>query len=167
MARPFDPIAIFAVLAEHEVEYVLVGGMAGVIRGSTAMTNDADIVPAPTTANLDRLSRALTDLEARLRTADDPAGIAFDPHPVLLRSVATLNMTTRHGDVDLTFTPAALDDYEALHGAGDVYEIEGHRVRVASLDDIIRSKQAAGRPKDLATLPILLALRDEIERGRA
>ena len=164
MPAPLDPECLFRTLDAHSVEYVLIGGLAAVLHGSSAMTNDADIVPAPDDGNLARLSEALRDLDARLRVPDGPA-VAFDPHPVLLRSMAMLNMTTRCGDLDLTFTPAALDDYDELRGASDTFELSGYRVRVAALADIIRSKEAAGRPKDHATLPILRALQEEIRHA--
>jgi len=164
MPAPLDPDCLFQVLAEHEVEYVLIGGLAAVLHGSTAMTNDADIVPAADDENMVRLGDALAALEARLRVESDPDGVPFDPHPALLRSVAMLKMTTRCGDLDLTFTPAAVGGYEELAPASSTFELAGVRVKVAALDDIIRSKESAGRAKDHATLPILYALREEIER---
>lgn len=164
MPAPLNPTCIFEVLANREVDYVLIGGLAAVIHGSTAMTNDADIVASRDVGNVERLSQALRDLDARLRVESDPDGIAFDPHPALIQSMLMLNMTTRCGDLDLTFSPAALDDYDDLVANSGLIEIEGHSVRVASLTDIIRSKTAAGRAKDHATLPILLALQEEIAR---
>ena len=164
MPVPFDPKCIFRVLEAHKIDYVLVGGLAGVLHGSTAMTNEADIVPARNAENLERLADALRDLDARLRTADTPDGVAFDPHPALLDSMAMLNMTTRCGDLDLTFSPAALDDYDALEANSEQFELAGCVVKVAALADIIRSKEAANRPKDHATLPILRALAEEIRR---
>jgi hypothetical protein len=162
MPAPLDPACIFQVLSTHGVDYVLVGGLAGVVHGSPAMTNDADIVPRRTAANLASLAAALRDLEARLRVADQPEGVDFDPHPALLDSMAMLNMTTRCGDLDLTFTPAALTDYDALLASSVEFELGGCRVKVPALNDIIRSKEAANRPKDRITLPILRALAEEI-----
>jgi hypothetical protein len=164
MPAPLDPDCLFQTLEAHGVEYVLVGGLAAVLHGSTAMTNDADIVPAGDDQNLERLAGALRDLEARLRVADGPA-VSFDPHPALLRSMATLNMTTRCGDLDLSFHPAALDDYDQLRADSHEFDLAGCRVHVAALADIIRSKEAADRPKDRATLPILRALQEEIRRA--
>jgi hypothetical protein len=166
MPAPLNPDCIFGVLRDHEVDYVLVGGLAAVLHGSTAMTNDADIVPARDRGNLERLADALRDLEARIRTHTEPDGLAFDPHPALLESMAMLNMTTRCGDLDLTFAPAALEDYDALLGNSVEFELAGCQVKVAALADIIRSKETANRPKDHATLPILRALADEIRQRR-
>lgn len=79
--------------------------------------------------------------------------------------MAMLNMTTRCGDLDLTFSPAGLDDYDVLVAKSHEFELAECRVKVASLADIIRSKEAADRPKDHATLPILRALEEEIRRN--
>lgn len=166
MAAPLDPACIFRALAEHDVKYVLIGGLAAVLHGSSAMTNDADILPSKDDANLRRLADCLRALDARIRTPDEPAGIEFDPHPSLLGSVAMLNMTTRCGDLDLTFSPAALDDYERVRDRSVAFDVYDTRVSVAALDDIIRSKEAAARPKDHATLPILRALREELRDDR-
>ena len=164
MPAPFDPECIFRVLQKHRVDYVLVGGLAGVLHGSPAMTNDADIVPGRDRKNLERLAVALRDLEARIRTDAEPDGVAFDPHPALLASMAVLNMVTRCGDLDLMFAPAGLDNYEALVANSEVFDIGGGgRVRVAALGDIIKSKTTANRAKDHVTLPILRALQEEIE----
>jgi hypothetical protein len=164
MAAPLDVDCILQSLDAHGVDYVLVGGLAGVLHGSPAMTNDADVVPSPDEANLGRLGDALRALDARIRSEAEPDGIAFDPHPSLLASMAMLNLTTRCGDLGIAFRPAALDDYDALVSASVRFEVAGVELRVASLDDIIRSKEAAGRAKDHATLPILRALREEIAR---
>ncbi len=164
MSSPFDPAGLIGVLAEHEVDYVLVGGLGGVIHGSGLTTTDADIVPDLGPANLERLGAALRSLDARVRSDADPDGVGFDPQPALLRSVTVLNLTTRCGDLDLAVQPAGLDDRDALWRDAVVFELAGQRVLVASLADIIRSKRAADRPKDRVALPILVALAEEIEQ---
>lgn len=164
MPAPLDPECIFRALRDHGVEYVLIGGLAAVLHGSPSMTNDADIVPFRDRANLERLSEALRSLDARLRVEESPEGVAFDPHPALLEAMAMLNLTTRCGDLNLTFSPAGLEDYDALVERSEEFDIAGDPVKVAALRDVIRSKEAAGRPKDHATLPILRALEEEIAR---
>jgi len=160
MAVPFDPSALLTQLAAFEVDYVLVGGLAAVVHGSPTTTNDADIVPARDRENLERLSNALRSLGARIRDIATPDGIPFDPHPALLSGMQILNLQTMFGDLDLTFSPAALDDYGALVAESQMFVVAGIEVRVASLADVIRSKTAAGRPKDLAVLPTLHALQE-------
>lgn len=71
------------------------------------MTNDADICPSPDAGNLARLSDTLRVLDARIRVIEDPAGVALDPHPALLASVAVLNLTTRSGDLDIALSRRA------------------------------------------------------------
>ena len=165
MPAALDPQCLFHVLDTHGVDYVLIGGLAAVLHGSTAMTNDADILPDSDPANVERLGAALNDLEARLRVDGNPDGVAFDPHPSLISSMAMLNLTTRCGDLDLTFTPAGLDGYEGVRQRAVTFEIGGIQLQVAALSDIIRSKEAADRPKDHATLPILRALQEEIDNN--
>lgn len=164
MPEPLQPECLFGALADAGVDYVLIGGLAAALHGSPALTNDADIVPSETPQNLERLSRALRDLEARLRTTD-PGGVAFDPHPALLATMAMVNLTTRCGDLDLSFSPTATDGYDDLVRRAVPFDVDGLMIPVAALDDIIRSKEAANRPKDHATLPILYALREELALG--
>lgn len=162
MPAAFDPQCLFNVLDKHRVDYVLIGGLAAVLHGSTAMTNDADILPDGDANNLERLGAALGELKARLRVDGDPDGVPFDPHPSLIASIAMLNMTTMCGDLDLTFTPSGLEGYSAVRERAVTFDVGGIHIRVAALADIITSKEAANRPKDHATLPILHALQEEI-----
>lgn len=164
MPRPLDPDCLFGSLHDHGVDYVLIGGMAAVLHGSPTVTNDADIVPDPDTDNLNRLSAALVDLDARIRSVDDPAGVPFDPHPALMASMAMLHLMTRCGNLDLAFAPAGIEDYASLAGRTVRFDLDGTPVMVASLDDVIHSKEVADRPRDRAMLPVLYALREEIER---
>jgi hypothetical protein len=159
---PFDPARLLNVLAHHDVEFVLIGGLAGALHGSPVATNDADICPARTPANLTRLAAALRELDARVRTDSEPDGLAFDRSPEFSSVVELLNTTTVAGDLDISFVPTGTDGFDDLRERAVEFEIDDTRVLVASLDDVIHSKRTAGRPKDLATLPVLEALRDEL-----
>ncbi len=159
----FDPVEICAVLVEEGVQFVLLGGFAGVVHGSPLPTEDIDILPSRTDENLERLARALQQLGAKIRTGDEAIETTIDaafnrnmPH--------MLNLVTRYGDLDLVFTPAgALASYEQWAVLARSAELrEGLVVAVASLDDIIASKLAANRPKDQRSLPYLESLRDEL-----
>ena len=106
-------------------------------------------------------------MRARVRTEAEADGVRFSVDADFLRRTQLVNLTTRYGDFDIAFQPAGSSGYEDLVGDAIELEIDGTVVRVASLADIIRSKEIANRPKDRATLPILYALQDEIARGAA
>lgn len=161
---PFDPERQLAALADSAVEHVLIGGLAAALHGSPTATNDADICPRRDPDNLQRLSRALRSLDARIRTDRDPEGFAFDCSAAFLSDVELVNLTTVAGDLDIAFHPAGVGGYEQLIAAAVEVEVGDIVVLVASLDDIIHSKETADRPKDRAVLPVLRALRDEIGR---
>ena len=166
MARPLHPIDIFATLNAHRVQYVVIGGMAAVLHGSPTVTSDADICPERSPKNLERLAAALREMNARIRTATDPDGVEFAPDAALLSRMKMMNFTTDFGDFDLSFTPAGFAGFEELADHSIDVPLPGTVVKVAALDDVIRSKEIANRPKDHATLPILYALRDEIAGTR-
>lgn len=158
----FDPVRICAILNEEGVEYVVVGGMAAVIHGSSLPTRDVDVVPSRDDANLDRLARALTRMNAMIRTSTDPVPTPLDG--AFLAAVPfILNLVTDFGDVDLTFSPSgALQGFTDWRAHAVQLEIgDDVRVYVGSLDDVIASKRAANRPKDQRDLPYLESLRDQ------
>lgn len=166
--RPhFRPLAIFDVLSDRAVEYIVVGGIAGVLHGAALRTGDLDICPRRSPENLARLADALRDLGARLRVDREQDGVPFDPSPALLEQMRAVTMSTRFGDLDLRFAPAAFDGYDDLAPRAIEAPFGNTTVPIAALDDVIRSKETADRSKDRRTLPMLYALRDEIAiRGR-
>jgi hypothetical protein len=91
--------------------------------------------------------------------------VPFSIDADFLRRVRLVNLTTRFGDFDIAFQPAGSGGYDDLVRDAVEMDLDGTIVRVASLGDVIRSKEAANRPKDRATLPILYALQDEIARS--
>jgi hypothetical protein len=165
----FDPVAMLGALTEAGVRFVLIGGMAAILHGDVGVTVDLDIAPEHEPENLERLAAALRGLDARIRTAGAPKGLAFDCSGAFLRNLSSdsiLNLTTRAGDLDLSFRPSGTSGYPDLRR--DALEIEaerGLRILVASLADVIRSKEAAGREKDRLALPRLRRLLDRRTRG--
>lgn len=155
--------AVCRVLHEHHVQFVVIGGVAARLHDTGHATVDIDICPSSIDENLERLSAALRSIDPRLRVKGEPAGIPFDPHPQQLRQMAALTLLTAHGPVDLCFAPAGFaDGYDALEADRVVIVVSGVDVPVASLADVVRSKRAAGRPKDIVALPALEArLRDQ------
>lgn len=167
MPDPLRPQELFNTLARHHVDYVLIGGLAATLHGSSALTNDADICPAPSRANLERLAGALRDMDARIRSDRESDGVAFSLDADFLARMNLVNLTTRFGDFDIAFRPTGSLGYDDLVQRAIEVAIDGTIVPVASLTDIIRSKEVANRPKDRATLPILYALQDEIAKRDA
>jgi hypothetical protein len=159
----FRPDAILQVLAAHAVDYVLIGGLAAALHGSDLATSDVDITPAFAHDNLDRLSAALDELHARVRTDAEPDGIAFAHDADSLARASTWNLVTDYGDLDISFTPAGTTGYSDLRRDALHIEIAGTPVTLASLADVVRSKQAAGRPKDHIALPVLRRLLEDDE----
>lgn len=154
-----DHVALVcSVLHQHRVAFVVIGGVAARLHDTGHATVDIDICPSRTSDNLRRLALALGELNARLRIEGDPEGLPFDPHPDALAKVTTMTLLTNAGPLDLCFTPAAFPDgYEELEAHAVTVEVGPVGVRVAALRDVVASKRAAGRPKDIVALPLLEA----------
>lgn len=150
-----DLARLLEALDRHKVAYVLIGGLAAVYHGSPFPTEDADITPQTDRANLERLAAALVELDARIRTDAEPAGLPFTCDADSLAALQTVNLTTAAGDLDLTFEPAGTAGYDDLRRDATRTDLYGVTVQIASLADVIRSKQAANRPKDQRVLPTL------------
>ncbi len=157
--------AFCGVLVDHGVEFVVIGGVAARLHDTGHATVDIDICPSSVEENLERLAEALRSIDARLRVEGMPEGVPFDPHPQQLRQMATLTLVTTHGPADLCFAPAGFaDGYDTLVPGKVVVVVSGVDVPVASLADVVLSKRAAGRPKDIVVLPALEARLRNLER---
>lgn len=162
MSEPeLDPERILSVLAEHGVRYVLVGGFAALIYGSPYVTVDLDVVPEVSEENLQRLSDALRTLDARVWTESEPKGLVFNHDGKSLAEAGVWNLVTRAGRLDLTFIPSGTSGYDDLARDAMHLTVLGVEIDVASLADVIRSKEAAGRDKDRLVLPVLRRLLEE------
>lgn len=152
---PFEPLPIIRALRDHGVDFVVIGGYAAFLHSSPFLTSDVDITPEQSAENLDRLSAALKSLGARVRTAADPDGLPFAHTGASLGDVGVWSLVTDHGDLDISFVPNGTNGFDDLVRDATVENLHGVEVRIASLADIIRSKQAANRPKDQRVLPTL------------
>ena len=159
----FRPERILGLLHEHGVRCVLIGGFAAVIRGSPYVTTDVDVVPASTEDNLLRLAAALTAMHARVWTDDEPGGLEFGFDSASLKANRVWNLATDFGRLDLAFEPSGTRGYDDVARDAERLTILGVEVDVASLADVIRSKEAAGREKDRLVLPVLRRIQGETE----
>lgn len=143
---------------------MLIGGLAATLHGAGTVTFDVDVVPDPHPANRARMSAALHELDARIRVEGIPGGVTFDHDAASLARMNVLYLVTRFGDLDIRFHPAGVPAFEEWDRNAEEREALGVHFRLASLADVIRSKEAADRAKDRAILPILRIL---LERTRA
>jgi hypothetical protein len=163
MSTEPDPLAVLRALEQHDVRYVLIGAAAARIAGAPVVTEDLDVTPAGDSENLERLAAALRELGARLRSPAQPEGLAFPVDAETLTTAEMWTSTTSAGDLDVCFMPAGTRGYEDLRREASPLRLgRGLVVLVASLRDVIRSKEAAGRDKDLAQLPLLRRTLEQI-----
>jgi hypothetical protein len=155
------PERMLGVLAEHGVRFVIIGGLAAVIHGSPYLTTDVDVVPQRSDENLRRLSDALGAMHARVWTVSVPDGLPFEHDARSLSDANVWNLVTDHGRLDVTFVPSGTTGFEDLDRDALALTILGVAVEVASLADVIRSKEAAGREKDRLVLPVLRRILEE------
>jgi hypothetical protein len=153
-----DVAAIVDVLNRHRVKYVVIGGVAGAAwalsEGVDLLpTEDIDVTPEAGRANLQRLSAALKELDARVRSDAVPSGLPFDHDGESLAKGQTWNLICRHGPIDISIRPSGTGGYDDLADRARVVAVQGIDTPLADLADIIRSKRAADRPKDRLTLP--------------
>lgn len=160
-APPLDPAPILRTLHDRGVRFVVIGGFASLFHGSAHVTYDIDITPERSTENLSRLSDALRDLDARIRAEGVDEPLPFHHDARSLDAVEVWNLRTPHGDLDISFCPSGTAGYADLHRDALDTTVLGIRVEMASLADVVRSKEAAGRPKDQLSLPTLRRLLDE------
>jgi predicted nucleotidyltransferase len=146
-------------LVRHGVDFVLIGGMAGIARGSAYPSFDLDVVYARDRANVSRLVSALAEIEVRLRGA--PPDLSFVLDSQTIENGASFTFITPYGDFDILADVAGIRSFEDLKGGASEMEIHGVSVRVASLDHLIAMKRAANRTKDKLMVEEYIVIADE------
>ncbi len=147
-----DPQRIFEELARHEVDFVLVGGLAAQTHGNTRMTNDVDLIPEPQPANLARLAAALQALDARVL---NPGHEEVEIDATMLPRATIWQFATPHGDIDVLYEAPGAAPYPELRERALVIALDGTPIPVAGRDDLIRMKLTRGRPVDRADVAAL------------
>jgi hypothetical protein len=151
-----DPGAILEALDRHDVAYVVIGGLAAQLHGARIdRTLDVDITPSRDPDNLVRLLAALREVHAKLRPPGAEDGVDVDLDERFFRTMISVALITPHGPLAVALIPDGTTGYEDLVRNRIVVHEFGIGVPVAGLEDIIHSKEAAGRPKDIVHLPIL------------
>ena len=154
---------ILEALQRNDVRYVVIGAVAAIAQGSPLPTEDIDVTPARDIANLERLAAALRELDARLRVPDNPEGVAFPFDPTYLGRERDLEPDDAARRPRSRLRPRRDRGYEDLKRDAILVDFGEVQAPMASLVDVIRSKQASSRAKDHAQLP---ALRQTLELVR-
>lgn len=165
--EPFDPNRALRTLVEHGVRFVVIGGYGAALLGSPVVSFDLDICSARNEENLRRLADALKELGARLRGPDVPDRLPFEADERALALGDSFTFSTVAGPVDILATPTGTHGFDDLDAAAVALDLGGFVVRVASVDDLIRMKEKAGRSKDQFGLIHLRALRRRLEEGHS
>lgn len=149
-------------LVEHNVEFVIVGGVAIIAHGVPYATFDLDFCYSRTTENIKKIVDALAGFNPRLR--DFPENLPFIWDERNLPSGTNFTLETNIGDIDLLGEVAGVGSYSEVFTNSIVMKLFDYEVRVLSLDDLIKAKKAAGRPKDLFVLPQLETLQEALSK---
>jgi hypothetical protein len=157
MTESLNAAAIVDVLNRNHVKFVVIGAFAAIAQHAPIpATRDIDLTPDSSLENLTRLSTALKELGARIRAGAVDEGIPFDHDGKSLAASSVWNLICPLGEFDISFVPSGIaGGYEELAVRAHRMRVDSVDVMVADLSDVIRSKEAAGRPKDLQVLPIL------------
>ena len=147
-------------LERHGVDFVVVGGVAGLAQGSSYPTYDLDVAYARDSMNLRRLAEVLTEIGVTLRGA--PADLPFQLDTQTLANGANFTFDTQFGSFDILGDIEGIKSYEELRRRSQFKRIAGVDVRVASLDDLVSMKRAANRVKDQLMVMEYVELADEI-----
>jgi predicted nucleotidyltransferase len=150
------------VLADAQVEFILVGGLAANAHGSSRVTSDVDVVYDRSDANLRRIVKALAPLAPYPRGA--PPGLPFEWSVATLRAGLNFTLSTKAGPIDLLGEIVGGGTYQMLVEHSTTVRAFGREVNLLDLAWLIKVKRAAGRPKDFEVIAELEALQEEIDR---
>lgn len=155
--------ALVEALDRHAVDFLVIGGIAGIIHGSAHPTYDFDVLYARDEKNLERMAAVLQELNVTLANA--PADLPFHVDARTLAAGSNFTFESDLGRFDILGYAEGMRGYEAMRADSTFEELWGLPVRTASIDDLIRMKRAAGRPKDRAMVEELIALTEDQRRA--
>ncbi len=157
-----DFLALLKRLADHRVEFVIVGGYASTILGSDLLTQDLDVCVSLSPDNLNRLYDAVEDLHPRYRM--HPAKPALTREMATVDGIKNLYLLTDLGALDCLGTVLGLGDYDAVFAASREIKLRFGVIRTLDFDGLIRSKMALNREKDQLTIKKLKAIQERLRK---
>ena len=153
---------LLVALARHNVKFIVVGGAAAIAHGSARLTQDLDVVYERSRENLQHLVSALAAYKPYLRGV--PQGLPFRWEVATLERGLNFSLTTELGDIDLLGEIPGGGTYADLRTGAIELQVFDSQCLCLSLEQLIRAKRAAGRPKDLDAIAELEAIEDESVR---
>jgi hypothetical protein len=159
---PLKATPLLEALVDHGVDFVVVGGMAGLAHGSAYPTYDLDVAYARDRENISRLVKALESIGVTLRGA--PVDLPFQLDVRTIENGANFTFDSDYGSFDILGDVAGIGAYDELRGNAFLATIEDVEVRIASIDHLIAMKRAANRPKDQLMVEEYIVLADEQRR---
>ena len=159
MASTLD---ILTRLNRHKVEFVVVGGLAGVVHGSALVTEDVDVCAPLSQQNLTRILAALADINPRFRMSPHRPPLPGDAER--LAGYKNLYLITDLGQIDFLSEITGIGGYDEVSQHTIRVDLAGVPVQVLDLDALIASKKAMGRAKDIRAATELEAIRDRLRR---
>lgn len=158
-STPLKADRLLQTLSRHDVDFVVIGGIAGLAHGSAYPTYDLDVAYARDRANLERMTAALKELDVTLRGA--PPDLPFQLDAQTLANGSNFTFDSPYGSFDILGDAAGMGSYEELRNGAVTATIEEIEVRVASLNHLIAMKRAANRPKDQLMVEEYISLDDQ------
>lgn len=152
---------LLARLIQAEVEFVLVGGLAAAIHGSSLNTRDVDVCCRFTETNLKRIQDAFHDLNPVHRARPD---IVLNVTPEFCAGLKNLYLKTDIGIVDCLGEVLGIGEYDAVLAHSIILDLPAGPCRILDVDALIKAKEAMGRPHDLITVQHLRALKARTSR---
>ena len=146
-------------LCDAGIDFVIVGGFAGVLHGSTLLTRDLDVCAVLSPENIAKLRLAFRDLQPTHRFTPQRLSFLETPEPGL--DMKNLYLETELGPIDFLGAVLGIGDFERVRAASIEIELFGRRCRVISLQDLIQAKEALGRDKDLIAAKELRAIAEK------
>jgi hypothetical protein len=143
-------------LCDANVDFVVVGGFAGVLHGSTLVTRDLDVCVVLNPENVERLRETFRDLHPIHRFTSPKLSFLESPEPGA--SLKNLYLETEIGPIDFLGSIKGIGDFERVRAASIEITLFGRSCRVISIEDLIEAKQAIGREKDLIAVKELRAI---------
>jgi predicted nucleotidyltransferase len=149
-------------LCDANIDFVIVGGFAAMLHGSSLVTRDLDVCAVLTRENVAKLREMLRDLHPTHRLTPQKLSFLDNPDPNV--EVRNLYLRTDFGPIDFLSSIAGIGNFESVRANALEVELFGRHCRVMSLDDLIRSKEALGREKDREAVRQLRVVRDKLKQ---